>query len=420
MDHSDILPPNAASARPPLPVDDELLMRYLAGAISPAERALVEQSLRASPALTAFVAELRTVQASEYRSGTSSLSRGRELLAARLGFAPNHLSLDASDTPTHEPSHTPSPVANGAPVVTPRETAVAFDAASLARKAPRIPMTRTDEASGWSGAAALHRWVGLAAAAAIFVAGGMLMRAVGGRHGALASTTYATGPGQRATVTLADGSHVTLAPDSRLTVASGFGASSRTVALSGEAYFAVASMTGAPFVVQTGAVTTRVLGTTFDVRRYATDTAVWVGVLSGKVATGGRRTPVTLTAGTVAYVTDTTAVATVAGDLRAQTEWTAGRLVFKDVSVAEMLATVGRWYGYTFHLADSTVATQRVAVTFNMDQREETLALIQDLLSVTMKFDGTTVTLSRPHERHSAAPPVRKDATFSPSREVGR
>jgi len=284
--------------------------------------------------------------------------------------------------------------------------------APLARGIPRADGLSRRIVSGW---------MRVATVAAVVILGLIVVRTVGVPRVTRGQTTYATAAGQRATITLTDGSRVTLAPQSRLLVAEGFGASARTVVLTGQAHFTVTSMAGAPFVVQTGAVTTRVLGTTFDVRHYAADSVVRVAVMSGKVAVGGRRAPVTLTAGTVGHVTDSTAVAAVAGDLREYTDWTAGRLVFNDVSVSAMLAVVGRWYGYTFRLTDSTLATERIAVVFNADKREETLSLLKALLKVTMQFDGNTITLSRQQNKHSvASPTIRWDANVSPSTEVGK
>src|SRR5688572_22827543 len=52
--------------------------------------------------------------------------------------------------------------------------------------------------------------------------------------------TYTTLPGQRAKIDIGDGSSVILAAGSRLTLAPGFGKTSRTVELEGQALFTVA------------------------------------------------------------------------------------------------------------------------------------------------------------------------------------
>jgi transmembrane sensor len=205
--------------------------------------------------------------------------------------------------------------------------------------------------------------------------------------------TYVSATGQRLRVTLADGSRITLAAESRLSVPGGFARTSRSVSLHGEAFFEVNASNRFPFVVRAGDVSTRVLGTAFNVRRYESDTAVHVAVVSGKVAVASGRASLTLTAGEGADATDSTAYRSQT-DNRAATAWTEGRLVFYDVPVATMLTTIGRWYGYTFRVTDSTLATRRVAATFKLSERTETMNELTQLLGVVMRVDSTTITLT--------------------------
>jgi ferric-dicitrate binding protein FerR (iron transport regulator) len=84
-------------------------------------------------------------------------------------------------------------------------------------------------------------------------------------------------------LTLDDGSVVRLSPHSRLKYAPKFTGEVREVFLSGEADFEVVKK-AQPFLVQTGKVTTKVLGTGFVVRAYEADRRVTVQVRSGKVS----------------------------------------------------------------------------------------------------------------------------------------
>jgi transmembrane sensor len=232
--------------------------------------------------------------------------------------------------------------------------------------------------------------------------------------------TYTTAVGEQAKVTFVDGSQVTLAPQSRLSVSRGFGTANRDLELSGEAYFNVAKTSAPPFTVRTGAMTMRVLGTTFNVRRYPAEPAAQVTVYSGKVTAGGRRTSVTLGAGTIGHITDSTASSMVTDNSDTSAAWTRGRLVFKNTPVPVMLTTVGRWYGYEFRLADSALATQDVSAVFNVSPTDETLFAIRELLDVTMTFKGRVVTL-RPRPVGAKAPSTNRGRTHFPLRtEVGR
>lgn len=91
---------------------------------------------------------------------------------------------------------------------------------------------------------------------------------------------YMTGTSQTRQITLEDGSTVTLAPESAITVA--YSAGERTVRLlDGEAFFEVAPNPERPFRVEAEGVDTTVLGTGFDVLR--NDDGVRVSVEHGRV-----------------------------------------------------------------------------------------------------------------------------------------
>ncbi len=82
---------------------------------------------------------------------------------------------------------------------------------------------------------------------------------------------------------LGDESVVVLSPNSRLSYPAQFADSARTVYLMGEASFSVERQ-DRPFVVVTGEMVTKVLGTQFVVRAFAAEQKFSVQVISGKVA----------------------------------------------------------------------------------------------------------------------------------------
>lgn len=80
--------------------------------------------------------------------------------------------------------------------------------------------------------------------------------------------TIAVPAGQRAQITLADGTRIWLNAKSTLTYASNFGRNDRNVTLEGEAYFEVAKNKEIPFYVNTERNKVRVVGTSFNVCAY--------------------------------------------------------------------------------------------------------------------------------------------------------
>jgi transmembrane sensor len=93
----------------------------------------------------------------------------------------------------------------------------------------------------------------------------------------------ASNPGQYRQLYLADGTHIWLSPNTTITYPEKFRGKQRNVSIEGEAYFEVVHDAGHPFVIQSGAVKTVVLGTSFDIQAYPQAAAIEVTVVSGKV-----------------------------------------------------------------------------------------------------------------------------------------
>lgn len=85
-------------------------------------------------------------------------------------------------------------------------------------------------------------------------------------------------------VLLSDGSRVSLQPQASIEYATDFQNNKREVYLKGKAFFEVARDERKPFLVYTGEVTTKVLGTSFWVNKTTADEAVEVSVVTGKVS----------------------------------------------------------------------------------------------------------------------------------------
>jgi len=83
-------------------------------------------------------------------------------------------------------------------------------------------------------------------------------------------------------VTLSDGSVITLNSNSVLRYPEEFSLSVREVYLTGEAFFEVAKDTLKPFIIHTGDLTTRVVGTSFNI--LTTETRIVVSVATGSVS----------------------------------------------------------------------------------------------------------------------------------------
>lgn len=82
---------------------------------------------------------------------------------------------------------------------------------------------------------------------------------------------------------LDDGTIIHLNADSELRVPTAFATDSREVYFKGEGYFSVAKDTRRPFVIHSGEVDIKVLGTEFGVRSYASEEEIITTLVQGNV-----------------------------------------------------------------------------------------------------------------------------------------
>ena len=146
---------------------------------------------------------------------------------------------------------------------------------AAARKEPNVVSLVDAEIGDRATRASRAKPLGLAIAAgvALLIVAGVLLLS--------RPVEYATGGGERRTMTLADGTNVELDAESRIRVQ--FSAHERRVTLlEGQAYFRVAKNAARPFLVVSGATRIRDVGTQFDVNRTSSRTIVTV--VEGRVS----------------------------------------------------------------------------------------------------------------------------------------
>jgi transmembrane sensor len=188
---------------------------------------------------------------------------------------------------------------------------------------------------------------------------------------AQAEQAHATAKGERATMSMADGSRLTLNTATRLRTA--LTASSRTVWLDeGEAHFEVARDARRPFVVQAGEQRVTVLGTRFSVRREGQ--RLRVSVLEGRVRVQPERNQrgAVLNGGDLALVEpDHVIVARrTARQLQDELAWLDGKLVFDQATLGEVAQEFNRYNRRPLVIDDEAVAGIRVGGAFDVHNVE--------------------------------------------------
>ncbi len=249
--------------------------------------------------------------------------------------------------------------------------------------------------SQWTGNAVrwpLRRWGLRTLAAAGLVVLGISLAEIRDRGPETSSFTadeFVTGPFQKATVSLHDGTVVRLAPDSRLKRTAG---GKREVTFAGRGYFAVASDPDHPFRIHTNSGDVEVLGTRFDLS--AQPEHLRVVVVQGHVAVsvnGQRRE---------ARAGQETGVARGAAlpvesvqDVQADLQWTGNFLAFQSTPLRVALAEVEQHYSATITIADSALMEATVDAWFSDRPLDEVLEVLCAIVGAeyTMRDDSIVV-----------------------------
>jgi transmembrane sensor len=180
---------------------------------------------------------------------------------------------------------------------------------------------------------------------------------------------YSTGVGEQRSLTLDDGSMVTL--DTRTRIRVRFSARERDIdLLEGQALFRVAKNDRQPFVVQSDAAAVRAVGTEFDM--YRQRAGVTVTVLEGRVAVTAsseqRRADdaVLVPAGQqVAVLWSAEVTPSAIADVAAATAWTQRRLIFESTPLSAVVEEFNRYNTRRLVIADPKLSSFHVSGVFS-------------------------------------------------------
>ena len=189
----------------------------------------------------------------------------------------------------------------------------------------------------------------------------------------LLARRYDTALGEIRRVPMADGSVAAINTDSELEIA--MRPRLRAVKLErGEAWFAVAKDPSRPFVVESGPVRVRAVGTAFSVRKRegGSDVLVTEGVVEVWTE-DGRTPPRRVAAGERVFANNDAGILTppkADADLARQLAWREGQIVLDGQTLAEAAAEFNRYNDRKIQVADPRLADERFVGWFRTNDPE--------------------------------------------------
>lgn len=165
----------------------------------------------------------------------------------------------------------------------------------------------------------------------------------------------------------------------------------RSVYLKGEAYFEVTKDAGHPFIVQTEALETLVLGTSFNVRAYSADDT-HVTLVEGSVKVSDKHhNELHLQPGEHTNHKLNKTKVEKADDYHS---WANGMFYFDDTELVEIMRELGRWYNINIVFTDKEIMHDRLH--FQADRKgtlEDALELLNTMQKVNARIEKDKVVI---------------------------
>lgn len=160
---------------------------------------------------------------------------------------------------------------------------------------------------------------------------------------------------------LSDGTKVYLNSETELTFSSSFEGDTREVKLSGEAYFKVKKDTK-PFIIQTSDLSIEVLGTSFNINAYNTNSSINTTLVEGSIKVHLPEKPEAILLkpeNNLSLDKTSHEIVIKEVDTSIYTAWVKGEFVFRNQPLKDIFSQLERWYDFTISYEDHTIENMR-------------------------------------------------------------
>jgi ferric-dicitrate binding protein FerR (iron transport regulator) len=207
---------------------------------------------------------------------------------------------------------------------------------------------------------------------------------------------YSVAETQSKYVQLPDGSTVTLNKGSKLAYQELKEEGIREVILTGEAFFEVKPDPNKPFIVKCGNVSTRVLGTAFNVKSNSQQKEIIVTVTKGKVQVYSDEVALDVLTPNqqMAVQTSSREFRKIEVDAATALEWTTGFLILDHLTLEEAASLIELRYNVKIRFANQTLKKCRIMATFLNNETLEHVLTVVNAINQTqyvINSDGSIV-----------------------------
>lgn len=205
--------------------------------------------------------------------------------------------------------------------------------------------------------------------------------------------------GQKSVVNLSDGTTVYINSASTMIFPEKFSEETREVTLDGEAFFKVAPNPDKPFIVHTGEIETRVLGTSFNINTNSDHVKVTVATGTVRVQHINpeiKYNELAVLKPNQQLLFNKLDQSIAVFDVKSNNDmaWTEKRLVFKNEPLESVLERLELWYDVEFTSINQEIKYCRFTATFENEPLVAVLDALHDVADIQYNLTGKTVSLS--------------------------
>ncbi|MFY0650887.1 MAG: FecR domain-containing protein [Cyclobacteriaceae bacterium] len=193
---------------------------------------------------------------------------------------------------------------------------------------------------------------------------------------------YATKSGETKEIVLPDGSKILLNASSQISLTSDFNHDTRELSLKGEAFFDVNRDEERPFIIYTGEATTKVLGTSFNIKALPESDNILLSVASGKVSFTSDDQQLILTKNmSASFNKNSEKMKQILHDQNS-TFWKTKKLVFDDERISDVIKSLETHFKVKIKLQTAAIGKCRFTGSFEDSKVENIL----DIISISLKL----------------------------------
>ena len=205
--------------------------------------------------------------------------------------------------------------------------------------------------------------------------------------------TMTTPRGRQYQLLLSDGTKVWLNAESSIRYPADFTGNTRTVSMSGEAYFEVAKNEKIPFIVKVNGIEVKVMGTHFNINAYTDESSIKTTLLEGRVNVllEGSNKNIFLAPGQQVKVSKTGGPQlTEHADVEEAIAWKDGIFQFNKSDIQTVMRQIARWYDLEISY-EGEIPKDRFGGKLPMDAKVSQILAALEQTQVHFKIEGKRI-----------------------------